>query len=199
MAQRDRAWEKDAQGTCRYLDQSGWFSARFGAAALPSRPWPDVMRESIGFVVNDAARLFRRELDRRIRTLGVTALQWRTLATIALYEGVIQSQLAEWLEVEPITLSRMIDRLAESGLVERRPHPDDRRANSLYLTATAQPLVATVRFHADQLAQEALEGLDESEKQQLFGLLARVRGNLSAPARPQMAGGPDDEHGKAGH
>ena len=84
------------------------------------------MSEAIGFLIHDTARLFRRELNERMRHSGVTALQWRLLAYLARNEGTNQVKLAEFLEVEPITLSRMIDRLADAGMLSRRRDPDDR-------------------------------------------------------------------------
>ena len=137
------------------------------------------MKDGLGFLINDIARLFRRELTRRIRPMGITALQWRTLASIDRYDGIIQSHLAELLEVEPITLSRMIDRLAEAELVTRHACPEDRRANRLSLTPKATPLVAKVRALAEQMLTDAQAGLDADQVNQFARMLEIVRGNLS--------------------
>src|SRR3546814_2201746 len=85
------------------------------------------MNETIGFLLNDTARLFRRAFNARMRDSGITALQWRLISYLKRHEGIRQGPLAELIEVEPITLSRMNDRLAEAGLVERRAAPTDRR------------------------------------------------------------------------
>ena len=98
------------------------------------------MSETIGFLLNDSARLFRRAFNARTRDTGITALQWRLLIYLRRHEGIRQGPLAELIEVEPITLSRMIDRLEEAGLVERRADPSDRRAWLLYLAPGADDL-----------------------------------------------------------
>ncbi|WP_417621787.1 MarR family winged helix-turn-helix transcriptional regulator [Parasphingorhabdus sp.] len=137
------------------------------------------MTEAIGFLVHDTARLFRRELNERMRHSGVTGLQWRLLAYLARNEGTNQVKLAEFLEVEPITLSRMIDRLADAGLLSRRRDPDDRRAWCLFLEAKALPLIDELRTAATLLAEEAQDGLSADERAQLAGYVERLRQNLS--------------------
>lgn len=137
------------------------------------------MNDSIGFLINDTARLFRRTFDGNIRELGMTSLQWRAVARLNLEPGMRQSELADLLEVEPITLSRMIDRLAESGMVCRKPDPNDRRAWNLYLSDKAQPLMEQLQQEADHVQELALTGLDKQERAQLAQLVERVRTNLS--------------------
>lgn len=137
------------------------------------------MSDSLGFLVSDVARLLRRSFDEKARQIGVTRPQWRVLTLLARMEGINQGAVAERIDVEPITLSRMIDRLQDAGLVERRPDPKDRRAWRLYLTDKAQPIVAQLRIHAEALFSDAMDGLDEGEQEQLGQLLDRVRQNLS--------------------
>lgn len=137
------------------------------------------MQETIGFLIYDSSRLFRRVLNERTRDKGVTGLQWRMLASLARNEGINQGGLAQLLEVEPITLSRMVDRLTEAGLIERRADPNDRRAWKLYLTAEAQPLVGTMRAQAMELNEHALEGFSADERESLRHLLERMRENLT--------------------
>lgn len=137
------------------------------------------MTDSIGFLINDTARLFRRMFDGNIRDLGMTSLQWRTVARLNREPGMRQSELADLLEVEPITLSRMIDRLAESGMVCRKPDPNDRRAWNLYLTDKAEPLMAQLQSEADKVQELALAGLDAHERAVLGNLVERMRVNLS--------------------
>lgn len=137
------------------------------------------MSDTIGFLLNDTARLFRRAFNARTRDSGVTALQWRLITYLKRHEGVRQGPLAELIEVEPITLSRMVDRLAEAGLVERRPDPADRRAWQLYLTPRARERLGGIRPAVEALNAEALEGLSAAEIDQLLALVERVRGNLS--------------------
>lgn len=137
------------------------------------------MSETIGFLLNDTARLFRRAFNARTRDSGITALQWRLITYLKRHEGVRQGPLAELIEVEPITLSRMVDRLVEAELVERRSDPTDRRAWQLYLTPRASELLNGMRPIADALTAEAIEGLSAAEVDQLVGLVERVRANLS--------------------
>jgi len=140
------------------------------------------MTETIGFLLNDTARLYRRAFNARTRDSGITALQWRLITYLRRHEGIRQGPLAELIEVEPITLSRMIDRLAEAGLVERRADPADRRAWRLHLTPRANELLSGIREIAETLTDEAAEGLSEDERDQLIALVERVRSNLSRRA-----------------
>ena len=137
------------------------------------------MNETIGFLLNDSARLFRRAFNPRTKDSGITALQWRMISYLKRHEGIRQGPLAELIEVEPITLSRMVDRLVEAGLVERRADPTDRRAWRLYLTTRAGDLLRTMRRTAEDLHAEATEGLSPAEREQLAVLVERVRANLS--------------------
>lgn len=137
------------------------------------------MEENAAFLMADAARLFRRAFNARARELGLTGQQWRVLVVIRRNPGLRQSVAAEMLEVEPITLSRMVDRLADAGMVERRADPTDRRAWSLYLRAAAEPLMDRMRAMAEALTDDALEGFTAAERQQLVRLAERYRANLS--------------------
>jgi len=137
------------------------------------------MSETIGFLLNDSARLFRRAFNARTRDTGITALQWRLLIYLRRHQGIRQGPMAELIEVEPITLSRMIDRLEEAGLVERRADPSDRRAWLLYLAPGADELLTAMRATTDALTAEATEGLNAEEREQLSDLVERVRANLS--------------------
>ena len=137
------------------------------------------MNETIGFLLNDTARLFRRAFNARTKDSGVTALQWRLISYLKRHEGIRQGPLAELIEVEPITLSRMVDRLAEAGLVERRADPADRRAWQLHLTPRARDLLEVMRQTTDRLNEEATEGLSDAERTQLIALVGRIRCNLS--------------------
>lgn len=139
------------------------------------------MSDSIGFLIGDVSRLIRKRFDERARTLGSTRAQWKTLLILSRNEGINQGALAELLEVEPITLSRMIDRLEEAGLVERRRAPGDRRAWQMFLTPAADPVLRQLRAHADALTEAAFDGIDAGTRAQLTGALARIRDNLLQP------------------
>ena len=101
--------------------------------------------EILPFEIAETAHALRRSFDRRAASLGVTRAQWKVLFRLSRQPGLRQVELADKLDVEPITLSRIIDRLAEAGLVERTPDPADRRAWRLQVTDTAQPLIAKLR------------------------------------------------------
>ena len=142
-----------------------------------------VMSDSLGLLITDSARLLRRRFDARARKLGVSRAQWQVLFILSRTEGINQSGLAEALDVETITVGRMVDRLAEAGLVERRADPADRRAWRLHLTTRAHPVLVELRVVADQVMAETLEGFSETERAVFGNLLTRVRGNL-APRTP---------------
>ena len=135
--------------------------------------------EDILFEINETARAIRRSFDQRAATAGVTRQQWRVLARLKREPGLRQVELAERLDMEPITLCRIVDRLEESGLVERRPDPSDRRAWRLELTEKAAPLVTQLRGLAHDLAEEIMEGMEESELGRLREELAIIRSNVA--------------------
>lgn len=136
--------------------------------------------ETIPFEIAETAHALRRSFDRRAATLGVTRAQWKVLFRLSRTPGLRQVELADKLDVEPITLSRIIDRLAGAGLVERTPDPSDRRAWRLQVTETAQPLVAKLRKLADALIDDAFQGLTEAQLNTMRSNLARIRENLAA-------------------
>ena len=143
------------------------------------------MADTIGFLVGDVTRLLRRAFDERARTIGVTRTQWRMLTTLSRHEGVNQGRLAELLDVEPITLCRMVDRLSEAGLVERRADPADRRAWRIHLSDRSRPILDELRSLADGLIEEALAGLTGPDRDQLTNLLERIRTNLNDVERKE--------------
>ncbi|MDB5703016.1 MAG: transcriptional regulator [Sphingomonas bacterium] len=140
--------------------------------------WP-FMSDSLGFLISDVSRLMRRRFDERARLIGVTRAQWRTLTTLSRHEGINQGGLADLLEVEPITLCRMIDRLEEAALVERRRDPADRRAWQIFLTPKALPMLDQLRGLADGMIERALDGLTETKRAELTRALGIIRTNLN--------------------
>jgi DNA-binding MarR family transcriptional regulator len=136
----------------------------------------------VAFLMHDVARQIRYRFDARARQLGVTRPQWRALLLLGRHEGLTQSELAELLEVERITLCRMIDRLSDAGLVERRADPSDRRVWRLHLTAAAHPLVDQLAELGAEIEQEALSHLAPAEQTMLCEFLLRLRQGLHRPA-----------------
>lgn len=144
------------------------------------------MADQTGFLVGDVSRLLRRAFDVRARGIGVTRTQWRMLTTLSRNEGVNQGRLAELLDVEPITLCRMVDRLSDAGLVERRPDPADRRAWRIFLSDRSRPILDELRSLGNGLLDQALAGFSPSERDQLAELLERMRDNLSTADLPEQ-------------
>lgn len=137
--------------------------------------------ENLGSMLADTSRILRRSFDVRARDIGVTRAQWQVLTTLLRHEGVNQGGLAELLDVDPITVCRMVDRLQDATLVERRADPADRRSWRLFLTPRAHDLLAQLRPLADALVEEALDGIDLGERDKLRDVLDRIRDNLSRP------------------
>jgi DNA-binding MarR family transcriptional regulator len=138
--------------------------------------------ENIAFEIAETARLLRREANRRFAGLGTTGAQWRVLARLSLRDGLRQVELAEALDMEPITLCRMVDRLEEAGLVERRKDPGDRRAWHICLTEAAAPVVERLHAIGGGLNGELLEGVAPADLAALRRVLGRVRQNLDRAA-----------------
>lgn len=139
----------------------------------------DEIDQNFGFLLYDAARLMRRDFDRRARGLGLSRAQWSVLAHLARNEGVKQAELADLLDVQPITLARQIDRLERSGLVRRCPDPKDRRVRRLYLSELAGPILVQLRVLGRETRAEALHGLSLEQRRSLIEILARIRDNLA--------------------
>lgn len=138
------------------------------------------MSDNIGFIIGDISRLIRRTFDKRAKSIGVTRPQWRVLTWLQRHEGLNQSALAERLEVDAMTLCRMVDRLQAAELVERRADADDRRAWKLFLTAKGRTLTQQLEPIGEDLLEKALTGLAGDERAQLLHLLERIQGNMQA-------------------
>ncbi len=139
--------------------------------------------KGIGLLVHDVSRLLRRRIDHQAQAIGLTSAQWRVLAAVARAEmngedPLHQATLAEMMDMEPITLSRQIDRMEAAGLIERRPAPVDRRVKRLYLTEAAGPLVDKFRKVAISCYDNVLNGISEEEIELVVGVLTRIRANL---------------------
>jgi MarR family transcriptional regulator, transcriptional regulator for hemolysin len=139
----------------------------------------------LGFLVHDVARLMRKRFEQHARDLGLTRSQWQALAYLSRNEGISQTGLADLLDVEPITLSRIVDRLVDTGFVDRSPHLTDRRVWCLQLTEAARPKLAQLRELGERTRCETLAGVPEADRQKLIKTLLTLRSNLSVACETQ--------------
>ena len=141
----------------------------------------------------DVARLLKTYADQRARQFGISRAQWAVLVRLARTEGLKQNELAEMLDLQPISLTRLLDRLAANGLIERRPDPNDRRANRLYVTPAAHPLLEELAALGTDMMETVLDGLDDKASARLLRDLAAIKSNLRTAinrnAQPQAANG----------
>ena len=150
------------------------------------------LNREFAFSINDVARMLRTYADFKAAQFGITRAQWVVLVRLDRFEGLKQSELADMLDLQPITLTRLLDRLCRSGLIERRPDPNDRRANRLYLTASARPLLERLGDLGDELMATALVGVEREGIELMVAQLATVKENLRQ-AIAQRAAAPGGE------
>jgi DNA-binding MarR family transcriptional regulator len=144
------------------------------------------MDKDMPYLLVDSSRLLRRAFDERVRGSGATSPQARLLLTLERYPDQNQTFYADRLEIEPISLCRMVDRMEEAGLVERRADPTDRRARLLHLTVRSRAEIELIRSALAGLTETMLDGFDDAEQAQLAAMLARIAQNL-APPIPKVA------------
>jgi MarR family transcriptional regulator for hemolysin len=149
-------------------------------AAFARRPDPAALQPNIGATLHDVARMIRRRFERRARQAGlpITRQQARALLYIARNEGLSQAAVATMLDIEPIALVRVLDRLHEEGLVERRLHPTDRRVRTLWLTPLAWGVIDRVLALNAEIREEACAGLPPAARDMLMRALGHMKGNL---------------------
>jgi DNA-binding MarR family transcriptional regulator len=133
--------------------------------------------ETIPFEIGETAHALRKAFDRLAVGLGVTRAQWKVLFKLTRAPGLKQVELADMLDLEPITLCRIVDRLEEAGLVERTRDPEDRRAWRLHVTPKAQPLVRKLQAVGAKLVEQAFAGIDRKDIETTRRVLARAREN----------------------
>jgi len=137
-------------------------------------------RANVGFLIHDASRMMRAWFDARAQRLGLTRAQWRVLIHLAAREGTNQTELAEILEIETVTLGRHIDRLERDGWLERRPDANDRRVWRLHLSKASRPTLERMTEMATEIEATALAGVSEAEHRQLIDILTRIKANVTA-------------------
>lgn len=147
-----------------------------GSSAVPRQ---DSIGQNVVWLLTDLARLLRRDFDRRVRALGLTQPQWRAIGHLARHAGINQAELAERLEVKPITVTRMIDRMQAAGWVERVADETDRRVSRLFLTSSVQPILDELREHANAAIEDLMHGIAANDRKRLLCTLEAMKGNLT--------------------
>jgi MarR family transcriptional regulator, transcriptional regulator for hemolysin len=139
---------------------------------------PRSLHREFAFSLNDVARMLRTYADYKASQFGITRAQWVVLVRLDRFEGIKQSELAEMLDLQPITLTRLLDRLCDNGLIERRADPSDRRAKRLHLTPAARPMLERLGDLGDELMGTALAGVQREAIEKMVAQLAIVKENL---------------------
>ena len=154
------------------------------------------LRRDLAFTINDVARLLRTYADQKAAQYGMSRAKWAVLARLDRFEGLKQTELADMLDLQPISLTRLLDSLCANGLIERRADPDDRRAKRLFLTPAARPLLDRLGDLAEELMGTALAGLDQRDSKALLAQLSTIKDNLrAAVARRQQIQVVDERYG----
>ncbi|WP_011581256.1 MULTISPECIES: MarR family winged helix-turn-helix transcriptional regulator [Chelativorans] len=135
--------------------------------------------ERLTFLLHNIPRLMRKRFEGRDNEHGLSAAQWRLLAWTMKEDGATQARLAELLEIEPISVSRLIDRMEEGGWVERRQGLEDRRIRMVFATPKAREAHKGIKKLVQQVFEEALTGLDEEARAALVSALETIAENLS--------------------
>ncbi len=128
----------------------------------------------------ETSRLLRSLVEQRLKPFGMSRAQFACLNKLELNDGLVQSELADMLEVQPIAMVRLADQLAEDGLVVRRPDPEDRRCNRLHITPKGRETIARMADFKEQLGAEVFKGISKDDVDQLLNTLNTLHGNVKA-------------------
>ena len=150
---------------------------------------------TLGFLLHDVARLLKKRLEQHSRRSGLTRSQWQILAYLEQNEGINQARLAELIEIEPITLGRIVDKLEALRLIKRNPHPTDRRRWLLHLMPAAGSRLEQAGEYGDVTRREALAGVSEDDGQRLLKTLEAMKANLTEASETPIAGQKRASHG----
>jgi MarR family transcriptional regulator, transcriptional regulator for hemolysin len=140
--------------------------------------------DRLGFLIHDAQRLMRKRFEARAADYGLSSAQWRLLARLVKDEGAPQARLAEYLEIEPISVSRLLDRMEAGGWITRRQDANDRRIRMIFPTDKSRAAFAVVKGIAGEVYEEALTGLSGDARRALIHGLIRIIENLSDGEAP---------------
>ncbi len=152
---------------------------------------PNFQRDLM-FLLHDVARLMRVDADKRARAHGMTRAQWGILIWLERQPGLSQKELSEILEVEPITVARLIDRLEHRGMVERRPDPKDRRIWRLHLRPAAYPVLREIDRQREEMRASVTDGLDEATIETMTEALHTMKMTLTHDLHPHRRFAPVD-------
>ena len=147
----------------------------------PANPFTDAfdLQREVGWLVYDASRLLMRSIEKKVREAGVTSQQWRVLVQLAREDGQTQSQLAEEAEIAPAPLGRLLDRLEEQKMIQRRPDPQDRRAKRIYLLGGERgPFFERLRQLAMQQFGTVYKSVNQADLLELQRLLQKLKSNM---------------------
>jgi len=129
--------------------------------------------------MHDIARMLRRNFDRRAQSFGLTRSQWMVLMHLKRKNGMRQNELAKLLEIKPISITRLVDRLIKNNWVERRDDPVDRRAKRIFLTDKVEPLIGKLRDMGLDIREESLLGISSDQREVLMKILIQIRANVA--------------------
>jgi MarR family transcriptional regulator for hemolysin len=161
---------------CAYYKLAYYYLLQTEKQAMPSQP----VKREFAFTIMDVARLLKTYADQRARQFGISRAQWAVLIRIDRHEGLKQTELADMLDLQPITLTRLLDRLSDNGLIERRADPNDRRANRLYLKPAAKPLLDRLADLGADMMETVLDGVSMTSVERMLKELGAVKDNLRA-------------------
>lgn len=131
-------------------------------------------------LMSNITRMMRTHFDRRARSIGLTRSQWLAMNRISLNQGISPSRLAEWMEVEHVTASRLVSNLETMGWAERRQNPEDRRERLVHLTDSGIPILEKINKLGEETEQEMFSILDEIEKKQFSLLVEKLHSRISS-------------------
>ncbi len=134
---------------------------------------------SIGYLIADLNRLYGRVFDRRAAPLGLTRVQWRALKRIHQAEGITQTELADLMDMEPIAVGRVLDRLQKAGFIERHSDPNDRRVWRLHLSPQSTQIMHAIERVAVGVREDSVAGVDPDELATALKVLTHIRETLS--------------------
>lgn len=152
---------------------------------------PDDMPEAeledlrLSFLIHDVSRMRRTAFDQYMKPHGVTRSQWWVLSNLSRHDGMMQTELADILDVGKVTVGGLVERLEEANWVERRPDAADRRAKRVYLTAKSRKFLDGIREAGHEMNELAFAGLARADRRELFDLLSRIKANLKSIDKPK--------------